>query len=999
MRRFLLSVALLPAGLLSVTAQLRSEDSDTFSGILLRAQHWMKTGAYHVARLELGKIVDKEGPPGKDRDVLLLLTKADVEDGEYEDAYQRAAEFLSIYPNDPDLSDVRFMHGVSAFQTERSQNAIASLTSYLNSLGDRRRFGEAYFWLAMSKLDVGDQAGAQNDLELCYNNASDLTYRDYALMGFALALERKKEFARASERLDELLTEFPQSKFRTDAQIRLASLSLRLNNPRRTVELLEGTRPRFRGQREEYLLLRAAARFQLGDYDRAFKEYQTFGREFGDSPRSRQAQFGLAWTRLRRGDSIGAQREFDSLATGTDSLAFAGMYESGILSLLRGDANAALSRFDTLVAKTPYDRYADQAYYQMGLARYRAKNYREARHHFQLAARLYPDSPLRIDAFHMLGEASMALRDFANAQYGFSKVKKLGGTGAVLANALFQEGVALYHLGRFRSCADRFEEFLQRFPKEGRVSYALVWKGEALYQDAKFEEAERSYADALKLLSNSAKRQEGLYGYAWTLFEQKKFSQAAAAFERFTNSYPGSDLSLEASLRKADCYFFLGQYEKSGPLYEVLAKSKSESRTVEYAAFQLAMTYIQRGEIERGIDHLRDFLLVHPASIYAEVVQFNIGWTYFSKGRFPEAVAEFRIVQQRYPESQLMPRLLFNTGDAFFNLKNYDSARVYYQRVINGYPTTPLVTDALAGLQYTYQAEGKPTQALAEIDTFLTRRPAGIAEEELFMRKGDILFDQGEFGAAVQEYRHILSLKPNAAVESRAWHQLGRAYELQNDPSHAVQCYEKVISDFPDAEGATAARLALGIVQIKAKQFRAAAASLQGFEKRYPDSPLLTEVHYQLGIALMNIPDDERALIQFRSVIESAPDNIFADRSRLQMAHVLTQRKDYKISLDTLDALLRRRSDDLAAEGLIMIGETHVAQKKYREALQAYHDVIEQYKDFPVQVERARVRLGEAYEKMKDRKQARLAYEEIFKSPVDPAVQKDVEQRLKRLKK
>ena len=84
---------------------------------------------------------------------------------------------------------------------------------------------------------------------------------------------------------------------------------------------------------------------------------------------------------------------------------------------------------------------------------------------------------------------------------------------------------------------------------------------------------------------------------------------------------------------------------------------------------------------------------------------------------------EFHTLEGRYPTSQLMPRVLFNTGDAFFNLKSFDSALVYYQRVIREYGSSPLVADAIGGVQYTYEAQGRPRQALADIDTILAKNP------------------------------------------------------------------------------------------------------------------------------------------------------------------------------------------------------------------------------------------------------------------------------------
>jgi TolA-binding protein len=983
----------------SLPAQVQIHSDTSYIGILERADQWMRAGSYHVVRRELEKIVGNNSEFGRRRDVVFLLARATYEDKDYEEAYQRSSEFLKNYPGDNRTEQVRLMQGISAFHTKRSAVAVTALSAYLEQSEDRSRVGEALYWRAMSELDRGDQQSAQADLERCMTDASAVPYRDLALMGWALSLERRGEYQQALDKLEQLLSGYPASKLRTAAFIRSGSLSMRLHDPLRTVKLLTGIKPETPSQREEYLLLSAEADFRLGSYDRAESEYESFTNEFSHSPDARKAEYGLGWARLKRGDARGAQTVFDSLSTGKDSLAYAAMFQSGVLSELEGNANAAMSRFDTLVEKSPYDRYLDQAYYEMGMIKYRGKLYKDARRYFQFAARLYPESPLVVHAYRMLGESNMALSDFSNAQYAFAQVRKSGTSPDDLAQAFFQEGVALYHLGRFKTCAERFDEYLHKFSHDKHFSQAYVWRGEALYQDGRFDEAEHAYSEALKQLQNDPKKEDALYGYAWTLFEQKKFSQAAEAFDKFTTSYPSSDRSIEASLRKADSYYFLGQYDKASSLYTSLASLKTEGRTIEYAAFQLAMSYIERGETERGIARLRDFLVSYPSSIYDEVVQFNIGWAYFSKEQFSEAIPEFRRVMNAYPASQLMPRVLFNTGDAFFNLKTYDSSRVYYQRVINEYPSSPLVTDALGGLQYTYEAEGKPAMAVAEIDTFLAKKPAGLPQEELLLRKGDILFGQGDFSGAVQEYKRLLSLKPDRVVRAKTLQQLGRAYELQNNPAQAMTYYQQVLSEFSDAENAPAVTLALGIVQVKNKQYRAAMTNLQNFDKRYPESPLTTEAKYHLGVALMNLPDERAAMAQFQSNIASSSENIFADRSRLQIARLHLNRKEYSASVDTLNTLVNRRSDDLAADGLLMIGEVYLAQKKFREALQAYHDVIQQYTDYPLQVERGRLGLGTTYEKMKDNKQARIAYQEILKSPVDLTVKTDVQQRLKKLRK
>jgi len=963
------------------------------------ATDWMEAGAYHVAIQKLAEILRASSFTEQNRDVLFWLVQSSFKDQQYEEAYQWGTEFLQENPNDVRRVGVLFMQGVSAYHTRRLDDATRSLGEYLKEGGDHPERGAGCFWHAMAELDKGDTAAAQNDIQRCMDDPSSRTYRDYILMGWALSLERRGNLDEAADRLDRLLSEYPQSELATDARLRIASISLRQGRLARTLKMLDETSPSLPSQHQEYLLLRAEANLRLGRYSAAHDAYEEFTSKYEDSPYERNARYGLAWSLVKLHDYSTAQIVFDSLSTGKDSLAFASMYQSGILSLLRGKMSTALTTLDSLTSLSPYDRDAVSAYYQMGMIEYRSKHYREARRYFQLAARLFPESNLRAAAYRMLGESNMAIGDFSNAQYAFGQVRHLNAQAELLAPSLFQEGVSLYHLGRFRTCEERFKEFLDQYPGNPRAGEAYVWRGEALYQDSRFPEAERSYSDALRLFPKNPRQAQASYGYAWSLFEEKRFSPAADAFERFSKSYPNDAHTLDAKLRKADCYFATGEYDKAEGLYASLATEKASSRQVEYAAFQLAMSYIQRGESDRGIGQLRDFLGRYPSSMYAEIVQFNIGWTYFSREQYTDAVTELKTVLRKYGDSQILPRVLFNLGDAYYNLKQYDSARVYYQRVIKEYPSSLLVADALSGLQYTYEAEGKPAGALAEIEKVIRDKPAGAPEEELLLKKGDILFGQGDFAGAIGEYQRVLAMKTAPLVKGKALYQLGRSYEQEDNPLRAISFYEQVPTEAPGTDIIPQAALALGLAHLKAKHYARAADALKDFGRRFPDSPLLAEAQYQLGTALSNTADKEGAAAQFGLLIRDHPGDIFADRSRLRIAQIDHDRKKNQAAIDTLSGVVNRRSDDIAAEALLMIGDNYLSMKRTKDALQAYEDVIRQYTEFPRIVERARLGEGECYEKLHDTQRARSTYEGIRTAAVDPGVRKEAEDRLRRIRR
>lgn len=980
-------------------AQVPAVDQSIQSKHIHNAHDWKGTQGYHAARQELEQIYPTILTIEEKRDILFILLEAAFADQEYENAFQWSNDFLTEYPNDGRYNAVLFIHGVSGFQTERVDVGLMTLDKFLNEAHDHHFRGAAYFWRAMCKLDKGDTESAEEDVQFAYKDSAAKDYHDIALLGWALSLERRGEYLKAIERLEKFLNEFPRSDIIGTVKIRLASLSLRVGDPSRAAQLLGDIEPSY-PEREEYSLIQAESELQSGNYGNSQREFKKFIRDFPESKYTRKGQYGLAWSYLKQGNYTAARREFDSLGVGNDSFAFMALYQSAVLALLQDKPMEALTRFDTLTERSPYDDLAEKSYFESGLTHYRAGRYREARRAFQLAARLFPESRHRSYSYRMLGETNIALRDFSNAQYAFSRVRQLSAIPDVIAPAMFQESICLYHLGRFKSSSESFDGYLKRFPKHENAAEAYVWRGEALYQDGKFTEAERAYSDAMRLFPNNPKQIDAAYGLAWTLFEQKKFSQAASAFDRFISQFPNNDRVSNATLRQADCYFFMGEYEKSSTLYATFSDLKMNGQHVEYAAFQIAMSYIQRGESERGIQQLRNFLVRFPQSLYNEVVQFNIGWAYFSKNQFNEAVIEFQELIERFSESQLMPRVLFNMGDAFYNLRQYDSSRIYYQRLVKEFPASPLVTDALQGLQYTFEAEGKPAAAVAQIDALLSSSTAGISQEELLLKKGDIFFGQGDFGGAVLEYQKLLSIKPSRLVQAKAYYQMARAYEMENNTQQAIRYYERVLSDFSEADFTPNVALALGNAHIKQRQYKSAEDVLRTFEKNYPISPLLSEVRYNIGITLLNIKDKkERAAIfeQFRIVIQNHPDDIFADRSRLQIARLHTTKKEYKASLDTLNNVMSRRNDDLAAEALLMIGENYLSMKKPNDALQAFKDVYEQYTEFALLVERAHLGAGECYERLRNTKQARSEYELVVKSAVDPSIKKNAQDRLRRL--
>lgn len=944
-------------------------------------------------------------------EILFLLIRCYYAQQRHEDAFHASSRYLANRSTGAQRKEALYFNALSAYHTERFDAAVDAFKALINEdFPDKRSL---YYWYALTELNRGNQERAAELAQLAHESApsSDETMApERTLLLWAIALEQKGEKHSAKDKLERLLREYPKSPLIKDATLRLAAIEFRQRNYTGSRAYLAQVAPGTARQKHEWLFLMAEVEYWTGHYEEAQQRYRELLSEFPHGEFSRPAHLGMAFTYLRLNRLNEARQEFQQVIGQNDSLTQLALYQVGTIALLQGNSSEATAAFEELIEKFPYDAYADNSYFQIGMMRYRTQQYAEGRRQFQLASRLFPESEIRADAYRMLGEASLAIGDMRNAQFAFGQVRKLLMESPValkqnqnlLADVRLKEGIALYHLGRFNTSAERFEEFVREHRNHPRLGDGHFWRGEALYQSGKFEEAEQAFSTAISLLrKESVRRSEALYGHAWSLFEQKKFRKALAAFDRFIEENPRSERIVDARLRQADCYFFLREYDSANQLYAKLAELKSDPRLAEYAAFQLGLSFIQRGDTERGIDHLRNFLRRYPTSIYVEVVQFNIAWAYFSREQYAKALEEFRLFERLYPESQVMPRVLLNAGDALYNLAQYDSARVYYRRVIEEYPKSLLVPDATNGLQFTYRAQGRAREAVAAIEELVSKRATqAVGSEELLMQKADILFDQGEFGQAATEYLRILDLQPADSLKARVLFQLGRIYVLENNPAKATSCFTQIAMSFPQSDVAPPALLSLGLLAARQSQWNLAMVHFRQFEERYPNSPLRWEAEYNIGVAQLGLKNNQAARAQFQKVIQTAPrDEVFADRSRLQIARMHQSEKQYAPAIDTLTDIVSRRDDDIAAEALLLMGEVYLGLKKPSDALQSFTRVVEGFSTFPLLVERGLLGSGECYERLNDRAQAREMYTRVVASAMDPLIKKDAEERLKRLRR
>ncbi|MFM9436133.1 tol-pal system protein YbgF [Janthinobacterium sp. CG_23.3] len=104
------------------------------------------------------------------------------------------------------------------------------------------------------------------------------------------------------------------------------------------------------------------------------------------------------------------------------------------------------------------------------------------------------------------------------------------------------------------------------------------------------------------------------------------------------------------------------------------------------------------------------------------------------------------------------------------------------------------------------------------------------------------------------------------------------------------------------------------LLLFKAGDYKAAAAALDGFVKRYPESGYAANAQYWLGNSHYALRDCKSAIAAQQVVVKAYPDSPKAADAMLNMASCYAELKDKANAKKTLDALVAQYPDSSAAQ-------------------------------------------------------------------------------------
>jgi cellulose synthase operon protein C len=401
------------------------------------------------------------------------------------------------------------------------------------------------------------------------------------------------------------------------------------------------------------------------------------------------------------------------------------------------------------------------------------------------------DAALRAEALRRLGDLSLEGGELERMEAEVTRVD-LGGAEAIRLYTLLLQAhpdyprndQVLYQLARAYETTGQSEralatldDIVRRYPASREIAEVHFRRGELLFSAQKYRDAEAAYAEVTRR-GAGAFYQQGLYKQGWALFKQNLNEESLPVFARL----------LDVKLREPAAARGFRQPD---------ALPRADREIVEDTLRVMSVVLS-----ENSAESLNRFVDSIGKPPYSALLYSRLGDLYVDKQRYQDGATTYRAFVAREPNSEFSPGLSTQAIEAYRKggfaqlvlegkreyVENYNLGTSFWQgRDRAGYPEvvagiklhlTDLAAYHHAAAQKSKRAEDF-SQAARWYRLQLQSFPQDPETAQINFRLAEVLYEGGQFGAAVDEYERSAYGYPAGPDSAKAAYAALSAYQKQ----------------------------------------------------------------------------------------------------------------------------------------------------------------------------------------------------------------------------
>lgn len=662
--------------------------------------------------------------------------------------------------------------------------------------------------------------------------------------------------------------------------------------------------------------------FKTGHYDTAMGYLNNYIGCKDVTPAS-DAVYALGVIDYRRGDYEKAAHRLSTLTDERNALAQSACLYLGQCDVKRGNDTEAAIHFERAARMNFDPQVAETALYDYvaAITRGAAIPFGSSAEMLENFISSYPNSAYAPAVEEYLATSYYNDRNYARALASIDRIPKPSAkVMAARQKVLFELGCENVSNSHYKQASGYLSQAAAMTSQDPVLAAeAALWLGDALYAEASWNKAAEAYGIATARLKPGPNRTLALYNLAYALYMDGRYDRAAEIFSKATAATPGlpEKLSSDASLRRADCLYYTGDWRGAADLYSKAINSGSDA--ADYAWWRRAVMYGLSGDTSRKLSDLAQMEKRYPDSKWLSDAMLERGLTLVSIGQTDNAAKAFNSLSHRFPKSAQTRRGLLNMAVSYMKAGKTAKGAEAYKDVIRRWPGSEEAVTANDDLRRHYAATGDLEEYVAFLSSIpgAPRLEADEIERLSFEAAENAVADNAADTGRLEKF---IGAYPDSRYLSRALLTLAEAKLEQKDHSGALRSIETLLDRRADSAEAPEALLMKGEILEKHFPQRTTEALKTWRQLEAAGGPAMAPMAYA---GIMRTTTDNKIRVEYARKVQrsgvSGADEM--DEARLYEALGLLRISQTDKAVDILTALAENPKSKAGSRAAVELGQ------------------------------------------------------------------------------
>lgn len=446
-----------------------------------------------------------------------------------------------------------------------------------------------------------------------------------------------------------------------------------------------------------------------------------------------------------------------------------------------------------------------------------------------------------------------------------------------------------------------------------------------------YELATEEYRKFLSSNEGHEKAPVAHYGLAVCLFRMAKFDDAAGELAPLSKR-SGFEFAAEVGTMLGQCHVASKRFDDAAAAFEQVIREHGDHALADEAAAGQTEALYLGGKHGDAADAAARFAERWPDSPLRPRVEFFGGLATMASQKFGDAARRFEALLARSPKGEFAEQSSLLLAQCYQRDNAAENAIRQYRAALEKLGDRYL-PDGLLGLATLLQQNGDAKEAGKLLDRLLEKFPDHALAPSAKLLRGRTWFDQGAFERALPMFEAV-STGDKLADEAAYW--VAKCKLRAGDSEDAAGRLADAIKKFPDSPLLPEMHYDRAIALVRAKELDATAEALATFRSRFPDHALAAEALQLLAVTEHQRQRYAESGALCRTFLETHPDHATAAAMAFLAAENEFLAGDYEKSVTSSRSFLATYANDpQAPKATLRLGTALYRLQNYDEAQEA----------------------------------------------------------------